>query len=86
MSTIVERIATSMEAKTCSLLLLSRDRQRMWMGHTCGLSQSYLQKKPLFADTGIITQCCADCRPVSVLKASEDQRIHYQEEVLEEKA
>lgn len=84
MTTIVERVAVAMEAKACALLLLSPDKQHMWIGHTCGLSESYLQRKPLLADAGIIGKCCAEHRPILVSKASEDPQIKYRLETKEE--
>jgi len=83
LTAIAENAAAAADAKGCALLLLSPDKKRLWYGAACGLSESYLQKGPIFADASI-AEACAQCRPVLVLKPSEDERVQYREEAKKE--
>lgn len=83
MSTIVESTAKALEAKGCALALLSPDKKKLWRGSTYGLSESYLQKGPVFTIAGI-EKCITEHRPVAVLKASEDELVQYREEAKKE--
>lgn len=83
MRTIVESTANAVDAKGCAVALLSPDRKRLWRGSTYGLSESYLQKGPVFTIAGI-GKCINERHPIAVLKASEDELIQYREEAKKE--
>jgi GAF domain-containing protein len=78
LNAIVEKTARAVDVKACSLILLSPDKTRLWYGSSYGLSESYIQKGPIF-NKAAVGQCCAECRPIPVLKASEDSLIQYPE-------
>lgn len=83
MSILTQNTAAAIDAKGCAVLLLSPDKKRLWHGAVWGLSDSYINKGPLSADSSI-AEACIQARPVLVLKANEDERIQYQEEAKKE--
>jgi len=83
MSTLTRNTATAIDAKGCAVLLLSPDRKQLWHGAAWGLSDSYINKGPLSADSSI-AEACIKAHPVLVLKASEDERVRYRKEAKQE--
>jgi len=79
---IVENVAKAMEAKGCSLMLLTPDRKLLLHTAAYGLSDWYVRKGPLSADKSISK--ALEGKPVAVLNATEDERIQYQEQAMRE--
>lgn len=75
---IVESTAKAMDVKGCRVLLLSPDGKKLWPGASYGLSEQYLQKGELSADTSI-GEAVLERRPVAVRRAAIDWRIQYRE-------
>jgi GAF domain-containing protein len=80
--TVVEMVATSMESKGCSLMLLAPDRKTLMHRAAHGLSDWYVRKGPVSADKSIAE--ALQGRPVAILNASEDDRIQYRKQAKEE--
>jgi GAF domain-containing protein len=81
-SNLVERTARAMSAKGCSLMLLSHDKKHLIHTIAYGLSDRYLKKGPVLADTSISEALGGNV--VAVLNAAEDDRIQYPEQAAQE--
>lgn len=79
---IVESLAKALEAKGCSLMLLTPDRKLLLHTAAYGLSDWYIRKGPVSADRSIAE--ALEGKPVSVLDAVEDDRIQYRKQAKEE--
>jgi GAF domain-containing protein len=79
---IVENVAKALEAKGCSLMLLTPDKKLLLHTAAYGLSDRYVRKGPVSADRSIAE--ALEGRAVSVLNATEDDRIQYQKQAKEE--
>ena len=79
---IVEMTAQAMEAKGCSLMLLTPDRKLLLHTVAYGLSDWYVRKGPVSADKSISD--ALEGKPVAVLDATEDERIQYREQAKKE--
>ncbi len=79
---IVESVARAMEAKACSLMLLTPDREILLHTVAYGLSSQYLRKGPIKADKSISE--ALEGKPVAVLNAGEDERVLYREQARKE--
>ncbi len=79
---LVESVAKALEAKGCSLMLLSPDRKLLLHTVACGLSDWYVRKGPVSADRSISE--ALEGKPVAVLDATKDERIQYQEQAKRE--
>ena len=75
-------VAKAIEAKGCSLLLLTPDRKSLLHTAAYGLSDWFVRKGPVSADKSISE--ALEGKPVAVLNASEDERIQYRDEVKQE--
>ncbi len=82
LNSIVESITKAMGVKGCSLLLLTPDKEQLIHSISYGLSDWYLKKGPVRADT--ITPEILQGKPVAALHASEDPRVQYREEARRE--
>ena len=82
LQTIVESMAKTLEAKGCSLMLLTPDRKLLLHTAAYGLSDWYVRKGPVSADESIAE--ALQGRPVAVLDATEDSRIQYRKQAKEE--
>jgi signal transduction protein with GAF and PtsI domain len=71
---IVERAAKAMGAKACSLMLLTAERDVLLHTVAYGLSDWYLRKGPVAV--GKIISEVLDGKPVAVLDATADERLH----------
>ena len=80
--TIVEGIRDAADAKGCSLMLLTTDRQQLIHSVACGLSDWYVRKGPVRVDAAI-TQAL-DGKPVAVRDATTDPRIQYKDQAKKE--
>ena len=79
---IVESVAKALEAKGCSLMLLTPDRKLLLHTAAYGLSDRYVRKGPVSADRSIAE--ALEGRAVAVLNATEDDRIQYQKQARDE--
>jgi signal transduction histidine kinase len=80
--TIVEGIRDAADAKGCSLMLLTTDRQQLIHSVACGLSDWYVRKGPVRVDAAIAQ--ALDGKPVAVLDATTDPRIQYKDQAKKE--
>ena len=80
--TIVESIRDAADAKGCSLMLLTQDRQQLIHSVACGLSDWYVRKGPVRVDAAIAQ--ALDGKPVAVLDATTDPRIQYRDQAKKE--
>ena len=80
--TIVEGIRDAADAKGCSLMLLTPDRQQLIHSVACGLSDWYVRKGPVRVDEAIAQ--ALDGKPVAVLDATTDPRIQYKAQAKKE--
>jgi len=79
---VVEGVAKAMEAKGCSLMLLSPDKKVLLHTVAYGLSDWYVRKGPVSADKSISE--ALDGKAVAILDATKDDRIQYQEQAKKE--
>lgn len=79
---IVESIASTLEVKGCSLMLLTPDKELLLHTIAHGLSDWYITKGPVSADKSISE--ALEGKPVAVLNAVEDERIQYHEQAKRE--
>lgn len=79
---IVESVARATGAKGCSLMLLTPDRSQLVHSVDYGLSEWYVTKGPIIADS-ILSEALQG-KPVAVLHAAEDPRIQYPEHARKE--
>ncbi len=75
LNAIVESTAHAVEAKGCSLLLLSPDKQQLMHSATYGLSDWYIKKGYLLADKSLSQ--VLEGKPVQILNAAEDENVQY---------
>ncbi len=82
---IVGATAEALNAKACSLRLLSPDGKRLFIGAAHGLSASYRAKGPVDVTHSPVDQIAlADKRPVYIADAQTDARFQYGEQAREE--
>jgi len=79
---VLEGVAKAMEAKGCSLMLLSPDRKILLHTAAYGLSDWYVRKGPVSADKSISK--ALEGKPIAVLEATKDERIQYREQAKKE--
>ena len=72
---IVESTAHAVNAKGCSLLLLSPDKKQLRHSATYGLSDWFVKKGPLSADKSFSQ--ALEGKPVQALNAAEDRNVQY---------
>ncbi len=82
LQSVVEGVAKAMEAKGCSLMLLSPDRKVLLHTVAYGLSDWYIRKGPVSADKSISE--ALEGKAVAILDATKDDRIQYQEQAKKE--
>jgi GAF domain-containing protein len=79
---IVESVAKVLEAKGCSLMFLTPDRELLLHTVAYGLSDWYVRKGPVSADKSISEALAG--KPVAIVDATKDERIQYQEQAKKE--
>jgi GAF domain-containing protein len=79
---IVESVAKAIEAKACSLMLLTAEKDVLLHTVAYGLSDWYLRKGPVTVTT-IISDVLKG-KPVAVLDATTDERVVYREQAKKE--
>jgi len=75
---LAKRVANTLGAKGCALIMLSPDKKQLFHITSYGLSDHHIKKGPILADQSISE--AIEGKVVAILKASEDERIHYREE------
>jgi GAF domain-containing protein len=82
---IVISTAEALDAKACSLRLLSPDGERLFIGAAHGLSANYRAKGPVdVAQSQVDQLALADRKPVYITDAQTDARFQYGEQAREE--
>lgn len=79
---IVQRVAQAMDAKGCSLMLLTVDKKQLLHMAAYGLSDWYVRKGPVSVDESISE--ALDDKPIVVLDATEDERVQYRKQAQKE--
>jgi len=79
---IVQRVAQAMDAKACSLMLLTEDKKQLLHIAAYGLSDWYVRKGPVSVDKSISE--ALDDKPIAVLDATEDERVQYRKQAQKE--
>lgn len=79
---IVESVAKAIEAKACSLMLLTTERDVLLHTVAYGLSDWYLRKGPVTVSK--IISDVLQGKPVAVLDATTDERVLYREQAKRE--
>ncbi|MFC2024033.1 GAF domain-containing protein [Chloroflexota bacterium] len=82
LSSLVENVAGTLDAKGCSIMLLTPDRKRLLHTAAHGLSDWYIRKGPLMAEKSIAETLRGT--PVAIFDASTDPRIQYPEQQAKE--
>jgi signal transduction histidine kinase len=82
LDTMVKTVTEALEAKGCSIMLLSPDRKALLRTAAYGLSDQYLRKGPLSADKSVAQ--ALEGKPVAILNAAEDERVQYREQAKQE--
>ena len=82
LQSMAEGVARAMEAKGCSLMLLSPDRKVLLHTAAYGLSDWYVRKGPVSADKSISE--ALEGKPIAVFEAAKDERIQYREQAKRE--
>ena len=82
LNTIVERAAKAMDAKGCSLLLLTPDKRLLLHTATYGLSAQYIRKRPVFVGQGY--EEARKGRPLAIEDATTDERWQFRKEAKKE--
>ncbi len=82
LSIIMETVAKALDAKGCSLMLLTPDRKALFHTAAYGLSDWYVQKGPVSADKSISE--ALEGKPVAIANATKDERVQYREQAKRE--
>lgn len=82
LNTIVENITKAVNAKGCSLMLLTPDKKHLVHTVSYGLSKWYLRKGTVRSD--VIINEVLKGNTVAVLNTSRDPRVQYREQAMEE--
>lgn len=78
LSSLVEKVTKTLEAKGCSIMLLTPDRKRLLHTVAYGLSDWYVRKGALLADKSISETL--EGNAVVIPDAATDERIQYRAE------
>ncbi len=81
---VAQTTAEIMEAKGCSIRLLTADGQRLELVAAHGLSDAYLQKGPVELARSPLDREALAGRPVIVVNAPVDPRLQYHDELARE--
>ncbi len=82
LDSMVKTVSEVLEAKGCSIMLLSADRKVLLHAAAYGLSDWYVRKGPVSADKSISQ--ALEGRPVAILNAVEDERVQYRGQAKQE--
>jgi len=78
LGSIVEIVTKALEAKGCSIMLLTPDKKCLLHTVAYGLSDWYVKKGPILADKSISETL--EGKPVAILDATADERVQYTEQ------
>jgi signal transduction histidine kinase len=79
---IVESTANSIQAKGCSLLLLTKDRKQLIHSASYGLSKQYIEKGPLLSSKSLTK--AIEGESILALHADKDRNIQYRKQAKKE--
>lgn len=79
---IAKTVSEALNAKGCSLMLLTPDRKGLLHTAACGLSDWYVRKGAVSADKSISEALRG--KPVAILNATEDERVQYRAQAKQE--
>lgn len=79
---IARTVSQALNAKGCSLMLLTPDRKVLLHTAAIGLSDWYVHKGPVSADRSI--SAALHGKPVAILNATEDKRVQYRAQAKQE--
>jgi signal transduction histidine kinase len=82
LDSMAKTVSEALEAKGCSIMLLSADRRVLLHTAAYGLSDWYVRKGPVSADKSI--SLALEGKPVAILNAAEDERVQYREQAKQE--
>jgi GAF domain-containing protein len=82
LNTIIETVAKALEAKGCSLMLLTPDQKVLLHTADYGLSDAYVRKGPVSVDPCISEAIKGN--PVAILDATKDERVQYRQQARQE--
>jgi GAF domain-containing protein len=82
MKRVSQSAAEALEAKACSIMLLTPDRKELRHGVDYGLSEWYVRKGPVRVDASMSE--ALEGRAVAVLDATSDPRVQYGDEAGQE--
>jgi len=82
LDSMAKTVSEALEAKGCSIMLLSADRKVLLHTAAYGLSDWYVRKGPVSADKSI--SHALEGKPVAILNATEDERVQYREQAKQE--
>ncbi len=82
LETIAQSGAKALDAKACSVMILSPNRRELYHNTAFGLSDWYLRKGPASVDVSMAEALAG--RPVVVTNAGRDPRIQYREQAVQE--
>jgi len=80
--TIVESIREAADAKGCSLMLLTADRQQLIHSVACGLSDWYVRKGPVRVDAALAQ--ALEGKSVPIVDVTTDPRVQYKNQAKQE--
>lgn len=79
---IAEGTAAALEAKACSIMLLSPDRRELIHSAAHGLSDWYMRKGPVSVDLSMAEALAG--HPVAIFDAGTDPRVQYRPQAVQE--
>ena len=79
---ITKNVVSALNVKACTVFLWDREKNRLEVSATHGLSESYLQKGPLMADKSIAETLSG--QSVFIYNSGNDARIQYPDEAKKE--
>lgn len=82
LGSIVQHTATTLEAKACSIMLLSPDRRELFHSASSGLSDQYVRKGALKVDQSM--KETLNGRSVAIADAGSDPRVQYRAQATQE--
>ncbi len=82
LSAITENTVKMLQVKGCTIFLLDRERKKLRVGSSYGLSDAYINKGPVDSEKSIVDSLNGQW--VMISNAVSDSRIQYQDEAGEE--
>lgn len=79
---ITENAVKILNVKGCTIFLLDKDRKKLLVSSSCGLSEEYIKKGPVDSEKSIVDTLRGKWVQISDVK--NDSRIQYREEAVKE--